>query len=210
MSTQLSVWAPGRATVEVDFGARCLAMTPSDDGWWRADPTEVGALRAGTRYQFRLDGGPPLADPRSPWQPDGIEGPSATVDHEAFVWHDRGWRGRPLAAAVIYELHVGTFSPEATFAGVAERLEHLVDLGVDAIELLPVAEFSGDRGWGYDGALLWAPHHSYGGPDELKRLVDAAHRRGLSVVLDVVYNHLGPVGNRLAEYGPYFTDRYKT
>jgi len=143
-------------------------------------------------------------------QPHGVDGPSQVVDHDAYAWGDSGWRGLPLAGAVLYECHVGTFSPAGTFDGVAARLDHLVDLGVDAIELMPVAEFSGPRGWGYDGVDLFAPHHAYGGPDGLKRLVDAAHARGLGVVLDVVYNHLGPAGNYLPEFGPYFSARHRT
>jgi maltooligosyltrehalose trehalohydrolase len=132
------------------------------------------------------------------------------VDHSTYVWQDSAWRGLSLPGSVLYELHVGTFSPEGTFDGVAERLDHLVDLGVDGIELMPVAAFSGQRGWGYDGVDLFAPHHAYGGPEGLKRLVEACHRRGLGVVMDVVYNHLGPSGNYLPEFGPYFSERLHT
>ncbi|HWG74503.1 MAG TPA: malto-oligosyltrehalose trehalohydrolase [Acidimicrobiales bacterium] len=205
--SDFTVWAPGHEAVEVDLAGRRVAMVAVAAGWWHA---YVDGAGAGTRYRFCVDGGPALPDPRSPWQPDGIDGPSATVDHACFPWTDRAWRGAPLASAVIYECHVGTFSPEGTFDGAIARLDHLVDLGATAIELLPVAEASGDRGWGYDGVLLWAPHHAYGGPTGLKRLVDAAHARGIAVVLDVVYNHLGPSGNHLAKFGPYFTDRYQT
>jgi len=180
---------------------------PDDLGWWSV---EVAGAGAGTRYRFSVDEGPPRPDPRSASQPDGPEGPSVVVDHSSFAWHDRAWHGRPLADAVLYELHVGTFTSAGTFDAVIERLDHLVGLGVSAIELLPVVEFPGVRGWGYDGVDLWAPHHAYGGPEGLKRLVDAAHARGLAVVLDAVYNHLGPSGNYLAEFGPYFTDRYRT
>lgn len=143
-------------------------------------------------------------------QPDGVLGLSGVVDHSLHAWHDQAWRGLTLAGSVLYELHVGTFTPSANFDGVIERLPHLVELGVDAVELMPVAEFSGERGWGYDGADLFAPHHSYGGPEGLKRLVEACHAQGLGAVLDVVYNHLGPVGNFLAEYGPYFSERHAT
>jgi maltooligosyltrehalose trehalohydrolase len=202
------VWAPGRQQVEVVLGGRRrLEMARAEQGWWRLD---VPGAAAGARYEFSLDGGPPRPDPRSPWQPEGVDGPSAVVDHGSFPWTDQGWHGAELSSAVLYELHVGTFSPEGTFDGVASRLGHLVELGVNAVELLPVAEASGTRGWGYDGADLWAPHHAYGGPEGLKRLVAACHGRGISVVLDVVYNHLGPAGNYLSEYGPYFTDNYKT
>ena len=148
-------------------------------GWWTATVDEAGP---GTDYSFSLDGGPPRPDPRSAFQPEGIDGPSRVIDHAAFAWRDGGWRGLPLAGAVLYECHVGTFSADGTFDGVIGHLDHLADLGVDAIELMPVAEFSGPRGWGYDGVDLFAPHHAYGGPDGLKRLVDAAprpgHRRG--------------------------------
>lgn len=182
-------------------------MLPGEGGWWKLAVQDAGP---GTRYRFSLDGGPGRPDPRSVFQPEGIDGPSEVVDHSAFGWSDRSWRGIPLAGAVLYELHVGTFSPEGTFAGAIEHLYHLVELGVDAVELLPVAEFSGNRGWGYDGVDLFAPHHAYGGPDGLKGLVDACHAAGIGVVMDVVYNHLGPAGNYLPEFGPYFSDRHKT
>jgi maltooligosyltrehalose trehalohydrolase len=205
--TELRVWAPGHEGVEAVLDDRRVPMEATDGGWWQVDLPGAGV---GTRYRFSVDGGPPRPDPRSPWQPEGIDGPSATVDHGAFAWGDTAWRGARLPSSVLYELHVGTFTPGGTFDAAITRLDHLVDVGVDAIEILPVAEFGGERGWGYDGVLLWAPHHAYGGPDGLKRLVDAAHARGIAVVLDVVYNHLGPAGNYLAEYGPYFTDRYST
>jgi maltooligosyltrehalose trehalohydrolase len=182
-------------------------MVATQRGWWSVDAPDVGP---GTDYAFALDGGPPLPDPRSPWQPHGIHRCSRLLDHGAFRWTDAGWQAPPLAAGLIYELHVGTFTPGGTFEGAIERLEHLRDLGVTHVELMPVAEFSGTRGWGYDGVDLWAPHHAYGGPEGLKRLVDACHARGLAVILDVVYNHLGPAGNYLARFGPYFTDRYRT
>jgi maltooligosyltrehalose trehalohydrolase len=180
---------------------------PAEGGWWQA---EVEEAAPGTDYGFSVDGGPVRPDPRSPWQPSGPDGLSRAVDHAAFEWHDQAWRGLYLPSAVLYELHVGTFSSAGTFDGVVERLDHLVALGVDGIELLPVAEFSGDRGWGYDGVDLFAPHHAYGGPDGLKRLVDACHGRGLGVVMDVVYNHLGPSGNYLGQFGPYFTEAHHT
>jgi len=201
------VWAPLPERVELVLGDRRVPMDRDDRGWWRVAVPEAGP---GTAYAFSLDGGPPRPDPRSMHQPQGIDGPSAVVDHDAFGWTDGAWRGVPLRGAVLYELHVGTFSEAGTFDGVIQHLPHLVELGVDAVELLPVVEFSGDRGWGYDGVDLFAPHHAYGGPDGLKRLVDACHGHGLGVVIDVVYNHLGPAGNHLAAYGPYFTDRHHT
>jgi maltooligosyltrehalose trehalohydrolase len=170
----------------------------------------VAGAGPGTDYAFSLDEGPLRPDPRSPFQPEGVHGLSRLVDHERFPWTDGRWRGRSLSGAILYECHVGTFSTAGTFAGAIDHLDHLVDLGVDAIELLPVAEFPGQRGWGYDGVDLFAPHHTYGGPDGLKRLVDAAHSHGLAVVMDVVYNHLGPAGNYLPEFGPYFSSRHQT
>ena len=205
-----TVWAPEAERVDVVLpgtGER-HAMTARAGGWWAAD---VAAARSGTDYAFSLDGGPALPDPRSPFQPEGVHGPSRVVDHNAFPWTDSAWRGgAPLPSAVVYELHVGTFTPEGTFESATERLGHLVDLGVTHVELLPVCEFPGRRGWGYDGVDLFAPHCAYGGPDGLKRLVDACHAAGLGVIIDVVYNHLGPDGNYLGAYGPYFTDRYGT
>ncbi|HEY4912925.1 MAG TPA: malto-oligosyltrehalose trehalohydrolase, partial [Candidatus Dormibacteraeota bacterium] len=186
---------------------RTLAMSPADQGWWELSDNDAGA---GTRYGFSLDGGEVRPDPRSASQPDGVLALSEVVNQAAHSWSDAAWKGMRLDGAVIYELHTGTFSPEGTFDGVIEHLPHLVALGVDAIELMPVAEFSGDRGWGYDGVDLFAPHHSYGGPAALKRLVDACHAASLGVVLDVVYNHLGPVGNFLSEFGPYFSDTHHT
>jgi maltooligosyltrehalose trehalohydrolase len=182
-------------------------MAMSEGGWWSAD---VPAAGPGSDYAFLLDGGEPLPDPRSPWQPSGVHGPSRLVDHQTFPWQDQRWQAGPLAAAVLYELHVGTFTPAGTFDAAIARLDHLVDLGITHVELMPVAEFAGGRGWGYDGVDLYAPHHAYGGPQGLKRLIDACHARGLAVLLDVVYNHLGPAGNYLSHFGPYFTDRYAT
>ncbi|MET9068945.1 malto-oligosyltrehalose trehalohydrolase [Streptosporangium sandarakinum] len=207
MGHEFRVWAPTRERVELVLGERRLPMRRSGDGWWERAVEEAGP---GTDYAYSLDGGPPRPDPRSPYQPYGPHGPSRLVDHAAFGWTDDRWRGTPLPGAVLYELHVGTFSPAGTFDGAIEHLPHLAELGVDAVELMPVAEFSGGRGWGYDGVSLFAPHHAYGGPDGLKRLVDACHAHGLGVVMDVVYNHLGPSGNYLPEFGPYFTGRHST
>jgi maltooligosyltrehalose trehalohydrolase len=205
---EFRVWAPERRQVDVVLpGTRRVPMLRRDGGWWASAVSGAGP---GTDYAFSIENGPALPDPRSPFQPSGIHGPSRVVDHGAFAWSDGGWRGLPLAGSVLYECHIGTFSPEATFDGAIGRLEHLAALGVDAVELMPVAEFSGSRGWGYDGVDLFAPHHAYGGPDGLKRLIDAAHSRGLGVVMDVVYNHLGPAGNYLPAFGPYFSERHHT
>jgi maltooligosyltrehalose trehalohydrolase len=170
----------------------------------------VARVPPGTDYSYRLDGGPDRPDPVSRWRPAGVHGPTRIVDPGAFQWTDTGWRGMQTADLVIYELHVGTFSRSGTFDGALERLPMLRDLGVTALEIMPVSEFPGSRNWGYDGVSPYAVQSSYGGPDGLKRLVDAAHRHGLAVLLDVVYNHLGPEGNYLREFGPYFSDRYRT
>jgi maltooligosyltrehalose trehalohydrolase len=200
------VWAPRATSVSVELGPGSFKMEPAEGGWWRTD------VRAepGADYGFRVDGRERRPDPRSGWQPQGVHGPSRVVDHREFRWQDGGWKAPPLASAVLYELHVGTFTPEGTFEAVLSKLDHLKALGVTHLELMPVAEFPGRRGWGYDGTALYAPKHHYGGPLGLKRLVDGCHRHGLGVVLDVVYNHLGPCGNYLAEFGPYFTTRYQT
>ncbi len=204
---RFEVWAPGRRSVDAIVDGRRVALAPRDGGWWEGVDANAGP---GSRYGLSLDGGDVRPDPRSPSQPDGVLGLSEVIDHGAHRWNDAGWRGAELPGLVIYELHVGTFSPAGTFDGAVERIDHLAGLGIDAVEVMPVAEFSGDRGWGYDGVDLYAPHHAYGGPAGFKRMVDACHAAGLAVFLDVVYNHLGPVGNFLSEFGPYFTDRHRT
>ena len=207
LMTSFSVWAPNANKVEVETANLRYPMTAGENGWWT---TELSISESNADYRFVLDGGHPLPDPRSPWQPHGIDGPSRIIDHNAFSWTDQRWQAPPLSAAIVYELHIGTFTPEGTFVAAIDKLDHLIELGISHVELMPVAEFSGSRGWGYDGVDLYAPHHAYGGPEGLKRLVDACHGRGLAVILDVVYNHLGPAGNYLAHFGPYFTDRYAT
>ena len=201
------VWAPDAHSVSVQLGHRPHALQSAEHGWWQGN---VDAARSGDLYRFVLDNGQPLPDPRSAFQPQGVNGPSQIVDHSVFAWTDLHWQPRPLASAILYELHIGTFTPAGTFLGALERLDHLVDLGISHIELLPVNEFSGNAGWGYDGVDLFAPHHSYGTPDELKLLIDTCHAKGLAVLLDVVYNHLGPSGNYLPQFGPYFTAEYHT
>ena len=203
-----TVWAPRCRSLDLVLEGRPVrAMRPEAGGFFE---TALEHLAVGTRYQYRLDGARYRPDPVSRWQPAGVHGPSVVVDPAAFVWTDRDFTGHALADLVFYELHVGTFTAAGTFEAAIAHLDRLVDLGVTAIELMPVAEFPGSRNWGYDGVHLYAPQSTYGGPRGLRRLVDAAHARRLSVILDVVYNHLGPEGNYLAEYGPYFTDRYKT
>ncbi|RKT56291.1 malto-oligosyltrehalose trehalohydrolase [Saccharothrix australiensis] len=191
-----SVWAPHHERVAVRVDGQDHEMTAGDGGWWHS-PVD------GTDYAFVLDGDP-LPDPRSRWQPHGVHEASRVYDHSAFEWTDGSWTGRALPGAVIYELHVGTFTRAGTFDGAVERLDHLVDLGITHVEVMPVNAFDGVAGWGYDGVLWGAVHEPYGGPDGFKRFVDACHARGLAVLLDVVYNHLGPSGAYLDRFGPYF------
>ena len=205
---RVPVWAPAAQTVELHLPSqdRLVGMIPVPGGWWTA-PFD---LEPGTDYAFRVDGSPNRPDPRSALQPDGVHGPSRTVDPDTWRWTDQNWAGKDLRGSVIYELHVGTFTPEGTLDAAVSRLGHLVDLGVDIVELMPLAAFPGKAGWGYDGVGLWAVHEAYGGPDALARFVDAAHNAGIGVCLDVVYNHLGPSGNYLSVFGPYFTPAHHT
>ena len=204
------VWAPPHQAVTVQLvtpSAKSIPMRPDGDGYWRAAAKDVPP---DSRYQYLVDGGPPRPDPASHAQPDGVHGPSQIIDHAAFAWGDGDWRGRPAAEMILYELHVGAFTPDGTFDAVIPRLDALREVGITAVELMPVTPFPGVRNWGYDGIAPFAVHQAYGGPAGLKRLVDACHARDLAVVLDVVYNHLGPEGNYLAEFGPYFTSKYTT
>jgi maltooligosyltrehalose trehalohydrolase len=203
--THFVVWAPDATTVELAVGAARHRLDRDGQYW----STEVAGVAHGDRYHYVLDG-VELPDPASRWQPEGVHGPSAVVDESVFDWHDDGWTGVELAETVLYEMHVGTFTTAGTFDAAIDELPRLRDLGVTAIELMPVAAFPGARNWGYDGVFPYAVQHSYGGPVGLARFVDAAHRQGLAVVLDVVYNHLGPEGNVLGRFGPYFTDGYRT
>jgi len=224
--TAFRVWAPSARTVEVEAGGQRYPMarglTAGDSEWWHATmpstgpstmpstgPSTVPSTGPGTDYAFRIDGGEPLPDPRSLRQPSGVTGYSRTYNHGSFHWNDQAWPGRQLHGLLVYELHIGTFTPEGTFDAAIGRLGYLADLGITAVELMPVAAFPGQHGWGYDGISLWAVHEPYGGPDGLKRFVDAAHAHGLAVILDVVYNHVG-IGNRLADFGPYFTSAHST
>jgi maltooligosyltrehalose trehalohydrolase len=201
---EFRVWGPNAERVGVRVRGDDHALEPAGDGVWEA----VVEARAGDDYWFVLDG-EAWPDPCSRFQPEGIRGPSQVVDSR-FAWTDGDWAGLSLEELVLYELHVGTFTAEGTFDAVIPHLAGLRELGVTAIELMPVATFPGDRGWGYDGVYTWAPHRAYGGPEGLQRLVDAAHREGLGVVLDVVYNHIGPGSEAIGAFGPYFTDRYET
>jgi maltooligosyltrehalose trehalohydrolase len=206
--TLLTVWAPRAGRVTATVAGRVHPMASADGGWWAADVLE---LVHGVDYAFLLDDDPaPLPDPRSRWQPAGVHGLSRWYDDATYRWSDTAWRGVPLAGAVLYELHVGTFTPGRTLDAAVERLGHLVDLGIDVVSLMPVAAFPGTHGWGYDGVHPYAVHEPYGGPDALKRFVDACHARGLGVCLDVVYNHVGPSGNYLPRFGPYFSAKHET
>jgi maltooligosyltrehalose trehalohydrolase len=201
------VWAPFAHTLELVAAGKRLAMRQDASGWWSVE-VEHGLAHA--EYAFIIDQTDPVPDPRSPSQPEGVLGFSRPIDHSAFPWSDDGWRQPPLGSAIMYECHVGTFTTAGTFDAAIEHLGYLKGLGISHVELMPVAEFSGNRGWGYDGVDLYAPHHTYGGPEGLKRFVDACHRHGLGVILDVVYNHFGPHGNFLPRFGPYLTDTYRT
>ena len=206
---EFSVWAPRADRVAVKIGdARHEMSRVGDRGWWSARVEEAGP---GTDYAFLLNDDPtPYPDPRAMWMPNGVHGASRVYGMGRFTWSDERWQASPLSSAVIYEMHVGTFSPEGTFDGATAKLGHLVSLGVTHVELMPVAEFPGDFGWGYDGVALFAVREQYGGPDGLKRFVDVCHALGIAVLLDVVYNHFGPVGNYSGKFGPYLTDRHRT
>ncbi|MGB6451655.1 MAG: malto-oligosyltrehalose trehalohydrolase [Steroidobacteraceae bacterium] len=211
-SVRFRLWAPAARSVDLllyeGSDARGLAMGPARDGWFEL---VTPAAHAGSLYRYRIDGCFDVPDPASRFNPRDVDGPSEVIDPAAFEWTDGGWRARDWHEAVIYELHVGTFSEEGTFLGVERKLDYLVELGVTVIELMPLADFPGRRGWGYDGVLPYAPDAAYGAPHELKSLISAAHGRGLAVMLDVVYNHFGPEGNHLGRYAPQFlTERHRT
>ena len=200
---EFRLWAPSARQVELVLDGKPQSLQAAADGWYAG----TAAALAGDRYAFRIDGDLVVPDPASRCNPDDVHGASQLIDAEAFDWPDADWRGRPWHEAVIYELHVGCFTEAGTFTAAIELLDDLVALGITAIELMPVAAFPGSRGWGYDGVLPFAPDPSYGTPDELKRLIAAAHARGLMVLLDVVYNHFGPDGNYLYVYAQTFFDR---
>jgi maltooligosyltrehalose trehalohydrolase len=203
-----TLWAPHQPGVSLVIeGCAPLKMLPNNDGWHQLKLTSA---RPGTRYRFELADGRRVPDPASRFQPDDVHGPSEVIDPTGYVWTTKGWCGRPWQEAVIYEMHIGSFTLEGTFRGAIERLDHLARLGVTAIEIMPVADFPGARNWGYDGVLLYAPDSSYGTPSDFRELIDEAHARGIMVFLDVVYNHFGPDGNFLPLYAPIFTERHKT
>ena len=204
------LWAPKAHKVELVLtgpsAPQSATMQSSGDGWFAL---ETHAAHPGSLYRYRIDGAQEVPDPASRFNPQGVHGPSEVIDAGAYAWDDATWRAPAWHAVVIYELHVGTFDPAGTYAAIIPRLAQLVRLGVTAIELMPLAAFPGERGWGYDGVLLYAPQVSYGRPEDLKALVAAAHRHGLAVILDVVYNHFGPEGNYLHLYAPQFFNEKK-
>jgi maltooligosyltrehalose trehalohydrolase len=204
---RFTVWAPKASQVDLVLSDGTLPMKPAENGWWSREVVEA---RHGTDYAFTVDGSSPMPDPRSAWQPDGVHGLSRVFDEHRYRWGDGDWAGLDVRGAVLYELHPGTFTPEGTLDAAAGHLDHLVGLGVQMVSLMPVAAFPGKYGWGYDGVDLYAVHEPYGGPEAFQRFVDRCHQAGLAVCLDVVYNHLGPSGNYLDSFGPYFTDRHTT
>ncbi len=209
---EFCVWAPKAETVDVHVISPFDGYFPlkgDEWGYFTGTATHRDLVPANVRYMYRLDKGMERPDPASRFQPEGVHGPSAVIE-DGFDWTDDNWFGLPLDHYIFYELHVGTFTPQGTFDKIISYLDYLVDLGITAIELMPVAQFPGNRNWGYDGVYPFAVQNSYGGPKGLKRLVDACHQKGLAVVLDVVYNHLGPEGNYLNDFGFYFSDRYRT
>ena len=203
------VWAPFARRVSVDSGGAAHAMRgPDDRGWWNCEDNDAGP---GTDYGYRIDDDPKChPDPRSQWQPNGVHGLSRIYDQSAFKWSDTRFEAPPLASAIIYELHIGTFTREGTFDAAADKLDYLAGLGVTHVELMPVNAFDGQHGWGYDGVALFSVHQPYGGPDGLKRFVNAAHQAGLAMLLDVVYNHFGPSGNYTGKFGPYIVSSHHT
>ena len=206
---QFEVWAPKAKKVSVQVNGNLYSMQgPDDRSYWHASIEQAGP---GSDYGFVLDDDPKAyPDPRSQWQPNGVHGLSRVYDQSKFEWHDSGWQASPLPSAIVYEMHVGTFTPEGSFDSAIGKLDHLRSLGITHVEVMPVAAYPGDRGWGYDGVDLFAVTENYGGPDGLKRFVDACHGHGLAVILDVVYNHFGPVGNYTGKFGPYVTSRHCT
>jgi maltooligosyltrehalose trehalohydrolase len=204
--TRFRLWAPAAKRVDVML-EQPHAMKRGEDGWFTAD---IAGVKAGARYKFRIDDEIDVPDPASAFQPDDVFGPSEVIDHDAFAWQAKDWRGRPWQEAVIVEAHVGAFTKEGSYRAMIDRLDHLVETGITALELMPLADFAGSRNWGYDGVLWYAPDSAYGRPEDLKTLIDAAHQRGLMVMLDVVYNHFGPEGNYLGRYAPSFFTEAQT
>ena len=209
-SCAFRVWAPFAEKVLLCLkspGEKIINMNREEYGYWHVN---LDNCQSGTRYLLQVDNNKPLPDPASLSQPEGVHAPSEVIDLSNFPWTDKSWQNIPLEEMIFYELHTGTFSEDGNFRGVEQKLDYLTELGINTIELMPVGQFPGKRNWGYDGVYPFAVQNSYGGPEALMRLVNSCHERGFAVVLDVIYNHLGPEGNYLGEFGPYFTDRYKT
>jgi len=206
----ITVWAPHADQVQLIIQGEENAREMEKDlfGYWQAIDTE--GIQAGTKYMFLLDGEQKLPDPASLSQPEGVHSWSEVVDHSTYSWSDHNFKPADQSNLIIYELHIGTFTEEGTFDSAIEKIDHLKNLGVNAIEIMPIAQFPGERNWGYDGVYPFAAQNSYGGVSKLKRLVDKCHQSGIAVILDVVYNHMGPEGNYLSLYGPYFTEKYNT
>jgi maltooligosyltrehalose trehalohydrolase len=206
---EFKIWGPLAKKIQLKYRDQvCLMNGPDDQGFWSL---ELLKAECGLDYAFLIDDDPtPYPDPRSEWQPKGVHAASRLYDNSLFKWRDKRWQGPPLSGAVIYEVHIGTFSEEGTFDGAIAHLDHLAELGITHIEVMPIADWAGNRGWGYDGVSLFAVSESYGGPDGFKRFVDACHAKNLAVILDVVYNHFGPVGNYTNKFGPYLTEKHKT
>ncbi|RRB04944.1 malto-oligosyltrehalose trehalohydrolase [Larkinella rosea] len=205
-----TVWAPekDRMTVHLVHPTdRVVSMEKDNEGYFSVT---IEGIRAGDRYFFRPDDGTDYPDPASHFQPEGVHGPSEVVDHSAYAWQDQSWHGLPFRDLILYELHVGTFTPEGTFEAIIPRLDALAETGINALEIMPVAQFPGKRNWGYDGVYPYSVQNSYGGPEAFKKLIDACHARGIAVFLDVVYNHMGPEGNYFSQFGPYFSSKYHT
>src|SRR5687768_12517319 len=209
-SCHFHVWAPQAESVSLEISEpekKSLPMEQTEFGYWF---TSLAEIQPETRYTFKINKATERPDPASFFQPDGVHKASALVSHHSFSWADQNWKGIPLENLIIYELHTGTFTEQHTFEGIISKLGYLTELGINAIEIMPVAQFPGNRNWGYDGVFPFAVQHSYGGSAGLQHLVDACHQKGIAVILDVVYNHLGPEGNYLGEFGPYFTNKYNT
>jgi len=208
---EFTVWAPFVKEVSLKVLSAPVRLVPMEidaGGYWTAKVE--GGLAPDSLYFYQLGDGLQRPDPASHFQPEGVHGPSQIIDHNSFVWDDSSWKSLELSKMIMYEVHTGTFTPKGTFDAIISRLDDLKDTGINALELMPVAQFPGERNWGYDGVYLFSVQNSYGGPYGLKRLVNECHKKGLAVILDVVYNHFGPEGNYLWDYGTYFTAKYKT
>ncbi|HET7360697.1 MAG TPA: alpha-amylase family glycosyl hydrolase, partial [Salinimicrobium sp.] len=206
---KFSVWAPMANEVHVVFKdeKETVPLQKKERGYWQK---KIAGIKKGSLYKLKLDNKKELPDPASKSQPEGVHSWSQVLNLTGYSWNDMNWKGIPISEMIIYELHVGTFSEKGTFEGVSEKLDQLLELGINTIEIMPVAQFPGDRNWGYDGVYPYAVQQSYGGAAALQQLIDTCHQKGIAVLLDVVYNHQGPEGNYLSEFGPYFTQKYKT